>query len=121
MAGALAGSIEAGNWSASLVESGTSSGSACLATLSERSPQVFLDWSHAIAHNACYSIHPSQNFTDFPSNINDSDLRDGQPVIPRPTEEYTQVSFSICKFRFVSLYRELVDVSSSQACNSEQH
>ena len=38
------------------------------------------------------------------------DLREGQPIVARPTDQYTETSFTICKLHFVSLYRELVDV-----------
>lgn len=73
--------------------------------------QIFLDWSLATAHNACYSIHPSQNFTDFPANVDDNDLQDNQPINARPLDQHTDTSFTICRLKFVALYRELVDVS----------
>ncbi|KAK0232677.1 fungal-specific transcription factor domain-containing protein [Armillaria fumosa] len=71
---------------------------------------VFNDWSHAAAHNGTYAIHPSQNHTGWPANVNDSDLvDDGRPLRPRPTEEYTEMTFSLTRLRFVVLYREIVD------------
>lgn len=73
--------------------------------------QIFLDWSHATAHNGCYSIHPSQNFTNFPSNVDDNDLQEGNPVVSKPMDVHTDTSFTICRLKFVALYRELVDVS----------
>ncbi|KAK0207864.1 hypothetical protein DFS33DRAFT_1379414 [Desarmillaria ectypa] len=71
---------------------------------------IFNDWSHAAAHNGTYAIHPSQNHTGWPANVNDEDLvDDGQPLRSRPTEEYTEMTFSITRLRFVVLYREIVD------------
>ncbi|KAJ4501240.1 fungal-specific transcription factor domain-containing protein [Lentinula lateritia] len=70
---------------------------------------VFNDWSHAAAHNGAYSIHPSQNHTGFPANINDVDLVDGFPLKVRPIMEYTEMTLSLTRFRFVGIYREIVD------------
>ncbi|KAJ3856152.1 hypothetical protein EV368DRAFT_61903 [Lentinula lateritia] len=70
---------------------------------------IFNDWSHAAAHNGAYSIHPSQNHTGFPANINDVDLVDGFPLKVRPIMEYTEMTLSLTRFRFVGIYREIVD------------
>ncbi|PBK89251.1 hypothetical protein ARMGADRAFT_336462 [Armillaria gallica] len=71
---------------------------------------IFNDWSHAAAHNGTYAIHPSQNHTGWPANVNDRDLvDDGRPLRSRPTEEYTEMTFSLTRLRFVVLYREIVD------------
>lgn len=72
--------------------------------------QIYNDWSHAAAHNGTYAIHPSQNHTGWPANVNDRDLvDDGRPLRSRPTEEYTEMTFSLTRLRFVVLYREIVD------------
>ncbi|SJL03204.1 uncharacterized protein ARMOST_06551 [Armillaria ostoyae] len=72
--------------------------------------QIFNDWSHAAAHNGTYAIHPSQNHTGWPANVNDGDLvDDGRPLRSRPTEEYTEMTFSLTRLRFVVLYREILD------------
>ncbi|ORY91511.1 fungal-specific transcription factor domain-domain-containing protein [Leucosporidium creatinivorum] len=68
---------------------------------------VTLDWSHAQAHNGTYCVHPSQNHTAPPSNVNDEDL--GDEYFERPMSEYTESSMSIFKLQFVTLYREFVD------------
>ncbi|KAJ7204411.1 fungal-specific transcription factor domain-containing protein [Mycena pura] len=77
---------------------------------------VWDDWSHAAAHNLCYSIHPSQNHTGFPANINDDDLSDERPFAPQPAHTYTaspmtvqEMTFSLCRLRFVELYRQIID------------
>ncbi|KAJ4480155.1 fungal-specific transcription factor domain-containing protein [Lentinula aciculospora] len=70
---------------------------------------IFNDWSHAAAHNGAYSIHPSQNHTGFPANVNDADLVDGLPLQERPTMQYTEMTLSLTRFRFVGIYREIVD------------
>ncbi|KAJ7116836.1 fungal-specific transcription factor domain-containing protein [Mycena crocata] len=70
---------------------------------------IWDDWSNAAAHNGTYSIHPSQNHTGFPANVNDSDLVDGRPLTPKPPHTYTEMTFSLCRLRFVELYRQIVD------------
>ncbi|KAL0062845.1 hypothetical protein AAF712_010301 [Marasmius tenuissimus] len=75
---------------------------------------VFNDWSHAAAHNGAYSIHPSQNFTGLPANVNDTDLIDGREI-PVDNNQYTQMTFSLTRFRFVEIYREIVDNSNLNA------
>ncbi|KAF5379255.1 hypothetical protein D9757_010680 [Collybiopsis confluens] len=70
---------------------------------------IFNDWSHAAAHNGAYSVHPSQNHTAFPANVNDDDLVDGFPLKERPITEYTEMTLSLTRFRFVEIYREIVD------------
>ncbi|KAF8215783.1 fungal-specific transcription factor domain-containing protein [Mycena galopus ATCC 62051] len=70
---------------------------------------IWDDWSNALAHNGTYAIHPSQNHTGFPANINDCDLVDGQPFVPQPPHTYTEITFSLCRLRFVELYRQIVD------------
>ncbi|KIY73644.1 hypothetical protein CYLTODRAFT_416675 [Cylindrobasidium torrendii FP15055 ss-10] len=74
---------------------------------------VITDWSHAASHNGTYAIHPSQNHTALPANINDSDLVDGQPLRARPPQEYTEMTFALARLRFVHLYREIVDEMNS--------
>ncbi|KAK0446531.1 uncharacterized protein EV420DRAFT_1647964 [Desarmillaria tabescens] len=69
---------------------------------------IFNDWSHAAAHNGTYAIHPSQNHTGWPANVNDGDLiDDGRPLRSRPTEEYTEMTFSLTRLRFVVLLEEM--------------
>ncbi|KAJ7687368.1 hypothetical protein B0H17DRAFT_1069983 [Mycena rosella] len=70
---------------------------------------IWADWSNAAAHNGTYSIHPSQNHTGFPANIDDNDLADGRPFTPQPPHTYTEMTFSLCRLRFVELYRQIVD------------
>ncbi|KAF9027330.1 hypothetical protein BDZ89DRAFT_1160859 [Hymenopellis radicata] len=74
---------------------------------------IFNDWSHAAAHNGTYAVHPSQNHTGFPANVNDAELVDGHAVCEHPLEVYTEMSFSLARIRFVSLYREIVDEMNS--------
>ncbi|KAJ7610886.1 fungal-specific transcription factor domain-containing protein [Roridomyces roridus] len=70
---------------------------------------IWDDWSQAAAHNGSYSIHPSQNHTGLPANINDADLVDGKPFAPQPPHVYTEMTFSLCRLRFVELYRQILD------------
>jgi hypothetical protein len=92
--------------------------------------KIFDDWSHAAAHNGTYSIHPSQNHTGYPANIDDIDLVDGQLVRSKPANEYTvntlglvqlyreltsmqEMTFFICRLYFVEMYRQIVDFMQS--------
>ncbi|KAJ7431745.1 hypothetical protein B0H11DRAFT_1966449 [Mycena galericulata] len=70
---------------------------------------IWDDWSNAAAHQGAYAVHPSQNHTGFPANINDSDLADGRPFAPQPPHIYTEMTFSLCRLRFVELYRQIFD------------
>jgi hypothetical protein len=78
---------------------------------------VWLDWSHSLSHGGCYAIHPSQIRTNLPTNINDEDLTlanaEKSQVVARPIEEYTQMSFTIWRIRFLNLYRETIDILTS--------
>ncbi|KAF9258390.1 hypothetical protein L218DRAFT_731914 [Marasmius fiardii PR-910] len=69
---------------------------------------IFNDWSHAAAHGGVYSVHPSQNFTGLPANINDSDLVEGREL-PRDDHQYTEMTFSLTRFEFVEIYPEIID------------
>ncbi|KAM0788922.1 hypothetical protein ACM66B_003000 [Microbotryomycetes sp. NB124-2] len=69
---------------------------------------VTLDWSHAQAHNGSYSVHPSQNHSVAPHNVNDSDLT-ADVFINRPMSQYTDSSMTRLKIDFVDTYRQLVD------------
>lgn len=74
---------------------------------------VWLDWSHALSHGGCYAIHPAHNKTNLPANVYDEDLvRDG-PVASRPLTEYTPMSFTIWRLRFLMLYRETIDLHNA--------
>ncbi|KAK7019182.1 hypothetical protein VNI00_018176 [Paramarasmius palmivorus] len=70
---------------------------------------VFSDWSNAAAHHGVYSIHPAQNHTALPSNVNDADIAEGFPLDASPPTQYTEMTYSLIRFRFVALYREIVD------------
>lgn len=76
---------------------------------------VWLDWSHALSHGGCYAIHPNHNRTNLPANINDEDLTASATnvnaaVISKPLEEYTSMSFTIWKLRFLDVYRQTIDL-----------
>ncbi|KAG7091751.1 hypothetical protein E1B28_008152 [Marasmius oreades] len=70
---------------------------------------IYGDWSHAAAHNGVYAVHPSQNGTGYPANINDVDLVDGQPLKEAQGTQYTEMTYSLTRFRFVEIYRQIVD------------
>jgi hypothetical protein len=66
-----------------------------------------LDWSHASSHGGIYCIHPSQNFTALPANLDDDRLDDDGAELP--LDVYTPISMQIFRFKFVTLYREVTD------------
>ncbi|EEB97961.1 hypothetical protein MPER_02620, partial [Moniliophthora perniciosa FA553] len=50
---------------------------------------IFNDWSNAAAHHGAYSIHPTQNRTALPANVNDADLVDGLLLTEASATQYT--------------------------------
>lgn len=59
--------------------------------------QVFHDWSHALAHQGTYSIHPSQNHTSLPANIDDADLVEADVIQSKPLNVHTVSDNAILK------------------------
>ncbi|KAL0574464.1 hypothetical protein V5O48_007503, partial [Marasmius crinis-equi] len=78
---------------------------------------IYNDWSNAAAHNGVYAIFPMQTSTALPANVNDSDLKDDQLLKSLPHSRYTAMTYSLARFRFVELYRQIVD-SADQNNNS---
>ncbi|KAF9257831.1 hypothetical protein L218DRAFT_1080713 [Marasmius fiardii PR-910] len=79
---------------------------------------IHTEWSNAGAHNGAYAIFPSQNNTGFPLNINDIDLEDDQPAKPAPYAQYTEMTYSLTRFRFVEIYRQIVDSVENNSTGS---
>lgn len=71
---------------------------------------VWLDWSHALSHGGSYSINPAHNKTNLPANIEDEDLVGSEMLQAKPLEEYTSMSFTIWRLKFLILYRESIDM-----------
>ncbi|GMK58036.1 hypothetical protein CspeluHIS016_0500680 [Cutaneotrichosporon spelunceum] len=69
---------------------------------------VSLDWAHAIAHGSTYVVHPSQNLTALPLNV-EEELLDDPNAQPQPLSTYTNMSMHIFRFKFVQMYREITD------------
>ncbi|KAL1410680.1 hypothetical protein Q8F55_004699 [Vanrija albida] len=78
---------------------------------------VSLDWAHAIAHGSSYSVHPSQNLTALPANLEDDQLED-PAAVPHPLSVYTPINMHIFKCKFVTLYREITDHMMAHATPS---
>ncbi|KAJ3575517.1 hypothetical protein NP233_g1052 [Leucocoprinus birnbaumii] len=70
---------------------------------------VFEDWAHAMAHQGTYSVHPSQNHTSYPANIDDSDLIEADVVQSKPLNVHTEMSSFLCRLRFIELHRQVID------------
>ncbi|KAF9444653.1 hypothetical protein P691DRAFT_736145 [Macrolepiota fuliginosa MF-IS2] len=77
------------------------------------------DWSHALAHQGTYSIHPSQNHTSLPANIDDNDLVEADVVQSKPLNVHTEMSSFLCRLRFVDIYRQMVDEINSSGYELE--
>ncbi|EKM75494.1 hypothetical protein AGABI1DRAFT_132163 [Agaricus bisporus var. burnettii JB137-S8] len=73
---------------------------------------VLNDWSCAMAHQGVYSIHPSQNHTSLPANIDDVDLGESDVVQSKPPNIHTEMSSFLCRLRFIDIQRQLVDESN---------
>ncbi|KAK1215303.1 hypothetical protein PQX77_022094 [Marasmius sp. AFHP31] len=74
---------------------------------------VFMDWSQASFSNGFYSIHPTQAHTCLPANLNDSELVEGKTIQHKPRDQYTEMTFSLTRFRFVEIHRQSVDLLTS--------
>ncbi|KAF9254333.1 hypothetical protein L218DRAFT_1009820 [Marasmius fiardii PR-910] len=70
---------------------------------------VFSDWSQASTHSGFYSIQPHQSHTCLPANLNDVDIIEGKPVQGKPKDKYTEMTFSLTRFRFISIHRQSID------------
>ncbi|KAK8845281.1 hypothetical protein IAR55_005994 [Kwoniella newhampshirensis] len=70
---------------------------------------VFLDWSHALSHGMTYCVHSRQNFTAFPSNVDDGDVTLEMMPLSKPLSQYTTSSYTIFRLRFLVLYKEHID------------
>ncbi|SPC67670.1 uncharacterized protein UHOD_11795 [Ustilago sp. UG-2017b] len=98
--------------------------SACISTEARRElgrriwwNLVWLDWSHAAAHLGVYSIHPLHNRTKLPANVE----IDRDSVTLRPADVYTHSSAIGMRMRYVTIYREIVDVSNQRPILSRAH
>ncbi|SJX62697.1 uncharacterized protein SRS1_16594 [Sporisorium reilianum f. sp. reilianum] len=71
---------------------------------------AWLDWSHAVAHFGVYSIHPLQNRTNLPANV---EMHKDSLTLHSP-DVYTHSSSITMRMRYVTIYREIVDVSNER-------
>ncbi|GAC94385.1 C6 transcription factor [Pseudozyma hubeiensis SY62] len=69
---------------------------------------TWLDWSHSVAHFGVYSVHPSQNRTNLPANV---DIHNDSLTL-RSQDVYTHSSAITMRMRYVIIYREIVDLSN---------
>ncbi|ETS59450.1 nucleus protein [Moesziomyces aphidis] len=72
---------------------------------------TWLDWSHAVAHFGVYSVHPLQNRTNLPANVEIH----GDSLTLHSPDVYTHSSSITMRMRYVTLYREIVDVSNERS------
>lgn len=70
---------------------------------------VIEDWSHAMAHQGTYSVHPAQNHTSFPANIDDADLTASDVVQSKPLNIHTEMSSFLYRLRLIELHRQVID------------
>ncbi|KAK1215651.1 hypothetical protein PQX77_021715 [Marasmius sp. AFHP31] len=79
---------------------------------------IYNDWSNAAAHNGVYAIFPLQTNTALPANVNDNDLKDNEPLKSASHSRYTAMTYSLTRFRFVELYRQIVDSVDHNTSNT---
>lgn len=71
---------------------------------------AWLDWSHAVAHFGVYSIQPLQNRTNLPANV---EIHKDSLTLHSP-DVYTHSSAITMRMRYVTIFREIVDVSNER-------
>ncbi|EST09188.1 hypothetical protein PSEUBRA_001139 [Kalmanozyma brasiliensis GHG001] len=71
---------------------------------------TWLDWSHSVAHFGVYSVHPLQNRTNLPANV---EIHKDSLTLHSP-DVYTHSSAITMRMRYVTIYREIVDVSNER-------
>ncbi|SPO27223.1 uncharacterized protein UTRI_10340 [Ustilago trichophora] len=71
---------------------------------------TWLDWSHAVAHFGIYSVNPLQNRTNLPANV---EIHNDSLTLHSP-DVYTHSSAITMRMRYVTIYREIVDVSNER-------
>ena len=71
---------------------------------------IWLDWSHSVAHLGIYSVHPLQNRTNMPANV---EIHNDSLTLHSP-DVYTHSSAIFMRMRYVTIYREIVDVSNER-------
>ncbi|SNX85374.1 uncharacterized protein MEPE_04083 [Melanopsichium pennsylvanicum] len=71
---------------------------------------TWLDWSHAVAHFGVYSVNPLQNRTNLPANV---EMHNDSLTLHSP-DVYTHSSAITMRMRYVTIYREIVDVSNER-------
>lgn len=67
---------------------------------------LWYDYSQASAHYGCYCVHPLQNRTDVPHNV---DIHGDDVSAPQPIGTHTQSSATIVRMQYVEVYRQSVD------------
>ena len=77
------------------------------------------DWSHAMAHQGTYSVHPKQNHTSFPANIDDADLIESDVVQSKPLNIHTVSGIYLLLYTLVKLrYRRCLHSYAVYASSS---
>lgn len=71
---------------------------------------TWLDWSHAVAHFGVYSVNPLHNRTNLPANVEIH----GDSLTLHSPDVYTHSSAIFMRMRYVTIYREIVDVSNER-------
>lgn len=73
----------------------------------------------AFPQEGSFTIHPSHMAVCKPSNVNDEDIIDGQPLIGRPLDEPTSSSSLIYRIRLAELCRTMLDRDRAYALHPE--
>ncbi|PWY63610.1 hypothetical protein BO83DRAFT_411800 [Aspergillus eucalypticola CBS 122712] len=68
-------------------------------------------------HRGTYSINPLHMVVSKPRNVDDENLMAGSPIIDRPMEQPTEISYSLQRIKLAEICREVVDSSSMTTFN----
>jgi hypothetical protein len=90
---------------------------------------VFLDWNIAPSYHYSSSIQPNQSKsvwytrtmlmfsivkTALPANVEDEDIHDDQPLVPKPITQRTGMSYHLARLRFAEIsQRQIYQANSS--------
>lgn len=83
---------------------------------------VATDWmvtQFAFPQEGSFTIHPLHMMVRKPSNVNDADIVDSQPVIGRPLTEPTDASALIYRIRLAELCQNMIDKDRAYAFQAQ--
>ncbi|GKZ17870.1 hypothetical protein AbraCBS73388_010810 [Aspergillus brasiliensis] len=68
-------------------------------------------------HRGTYSINPLHMVVRKPRHVDDANLTGGSPVMDRPMDQPTEISYSLQRIKLAEICREVIDSSSMTTYN----